>query len=156
MKNKRIRDYHLICSISELRRLGLALAGQVQEGDVFLMKGDLGAGKTELARAIIRSLCCKDLEVISPTFTFLQVYDYEENSKIYHYDLYRLDCSSKDIWEIGLEDALSSSLTIIEWPERLPPELKFRQGLSIKIIFPRKSLTSKKKLGTRIVYLNKV
>lgn len=58
------------------------------------------------------------MEVPSPTFTLLQVYE-TASTPIYHFDLYRLE-TPDDIWELGLEEAFSEGITLIEWPERLP------------------------------------
>lgn len=121
----------LVHSLSELREFGSSLAQRIQRGDVFLLKGCLGAGKTELARSIIQSLCYEKVEVPSPTFTFLQVYE-TISGLVYHYDLYRVE-EAEDIWELGLEEALAGTLTMIEWPERLPVYLRFKQGLLITI-----------------------
>lgn len=94
-------------------RLALALA----PGDVIALVGDLGAGKTELARAIVRALTGDpDAEVPSPTFTLVQTYDLLE-ATVWHFDLYRLELAD-EVWELGLEEALAAGASLIEWPER--------------------------------------
>jgi tRNA threonylcarbamoyladenosine biosynthesis protein TsaE len=85
-------------------------------GDVIALKGDLGAGKTSFARAFIRSRGAVE-EVPSPTFTLLQIYELAE-AAIWHFDLYRLK-SAEEAWELGIEDAFSDGISLIEWPERL-------------------------------------
>ena len=89
-------------------------------GDVIALKGDLGAGKTSFARAFIRSRGAVE-EVPSPTFTLVQVYELA-GAAIWHFDLYRLK-SAEEAWELGIEDAFSEGISLIEWPERLGPLL---------------------------------
>jgi tRNA threonylcarbamoyladenosine biosynthesis protein TsaE len=99
------------------RRLGTQLAALVRPGDVVALWGDLGSGKTTLARALIQALVGEDEEVPSPTFTLVQTYDGPE-ATLWHFDLYRLE-RPEDSLELGLEDALADGLVLIEWPERL-------------------------------------
>jgi len=100
-------------------RLGAALAAFAQAGDVLALWGDLGAGKTALARAFIRArVGDPEEEVPSPTFTLLQVYDGADGVPVFHYDLYRLE-RPQDVWELDLDDALAEGVTLIEWPDRL-------------------------------------
>lgn len=87
-------------------------------GDIILLHGDLGMGKSVFSRAVIRSLCGDDnLEVPSPTFTLVQQYD-SEMASIWHFDLYRLSDES-EIYEIGWEEAMGGGISLVEWPERL-------------------------------------
>ena len=97
--------------------LGQSLAVIATDGDVILLRGDLGAGKTALARGLIRHLCGLETEVPSPTFTLLQQYD-APLWTIHHFDLYRIAHPDEAI-EIGFEDILGDGLCLIEWPERL-------------------------------------
>lgn len=97
--------------------LGAALAGPARRGHVIALHGPLGAGKTTLARGLIRALAGNDEEVVSPTFTLVQAYD-TATIPIWHFDLYRLD-KPEDAFELGLEEALAAAITVIEWPERL-------------------------------------
>lgn len=95
-----------------------ACAKQAENGDVFMLHGPLGAGKTEFSRAFIRHLTGNDdLEVPSPTFTLVQTYE-TNKAPIWHFDLYRLE-DPQEIYEIGWEEALSDGILLIEWPERL-------------------------------------
>ena len=102
-----------------------ALAGRLarlaRAGDVFALSGDLGSGKTTLARAFIRTLTDPAEEVPSPTFTFCQAYDFDYGI-IWHFDLYRLE-KPEDAVELGIEHAFSEGISLIEWPERLGPWL---------------------------------
>src|SRR5262245_9102228 len=94
--------------------LGQRLAGLLRAGDVLLLKGPLGAGKTALARAIIRGVLPGE-EVPSPSFTLVQSYETPGGLEILHFDLYRLE-SEKDVVELGWDDALGRALMIVEWP----------------------------------------
>ncbi|MGF7158661.1 hypothetical protein FHS85_000271 [Rhodoligotrophos appendicifer] len=97
---------------------GQEIAGIVQPGDVILLSGDLGAGKTSLARSIIRALAPAhgDFEVPSPTFTLVQSYDFTR-VPVNHVDLYRVG-GSEEARELGLEERQSEMLTLVEWPDR--------------------------------------
>src|SRR5204863_4958872 len=97
------------------------LALLVGPGDVITLSGDLGAGKTAAARAMIRYLADDDaLEVPSPTFTLAQSYD--QPFPIVHADLYRINDAS-ELEEIGLSPLPEGTLALIEWPERAPDAL---------------------------------
>lgn len=95
--------------------LGARIAAQLGVGDTVALQGDLGAGKTTLARAILTALGV-DEAVPSPTFTLVQGYDTPRLS-ISHFDLYRLK-SPREMDELGLEEALETGAALIEWPER--------------------------------------
>ena len=95
-------------------RLGAALAPHLRVGDAVLLRGDLGAGKTTLARAILVALGHEG-ETPSPTFTLLQ--SYALRLPIAHLDLYRLK-RPEEIEELGLDDALSDGAALVEWPEQ--------------------------------------
>ena len=97
-------------------RLGEDLALALRPGDVLGFSGDLGAGKTALARALIRANAGDpDLEVPSPTFTLVQSYD--GRLPVSHFDLYRLG-SASELDELGLDEALAEGAAVIEWPDR--------------------------------------
>lgn len=103
------------------QRFGAALAGLLAIGDVVALSGDLGAGKTSLARAIIQSLAGKAIEVPSPTFTLVQ--DYPDLAlPIVHFDLYRLR-DPEELAEIGFEEADNEAAVLVEWPDRAGPRL---------------------------------
>ena len=99
----------------ESKELARKIAGNIKAGTVLAFNGDLGTGKSFFCREIIKSLCGEDTKVISPTFNLLQTYE-SSSFTIYHYDLYRLEHVS-EIYELGIEDALSGNVTLIEWPE---------------------------------------
>jgi len=99
--------------------LGRRLAPLCRAGDVIALRGDLGAGKSTLARALIQALQGADTEVPSPTFTLVQTYPGEP--VIWHFDLYRLE-NPAEARELGFEEA-ADGLTLVEWPERLGSHL---------------------------------
>lgn len=102
-------------------RLGAAIAGRLQAGESVCLSGPLGAGKSTLARALVRALTTPDEDVPSPTFTLVQFYE-GPRLKIAHFDLYRLT-SPDEAYEIGLDEALEDGAAVIEWPERLQGRL---------------------------------
>src|SRR5215469_6486758 len=98
-------------------QLGATLAERLKPGDVVGLKGELGSGKTTLARAILRAAAGDpDLVVPSPTFTLVEVYDTPRGT-YWHFDLYRLEAPHQ-AYELGWEEALAGGITLIEWPER--------------------------------------
>ena len=103
------------------QRLGQALAGALRPGDALCLTGPLGAGKSTLARALVRALTSLDEEVPSPTFTLVQFYD-GPDFPVAHFDLYRLT-DPDEAYEIGLEEALEDGAALIEWPQRLEGRL---------------------------------
>lgn len=98
-------------------RLGAALAAVAQTGDVIALHGELGVGKTRLARGFIGALLGEPEEVPSPTFTLVQTYDTPRGT-VWHFDLYRLTAPEEAL-ELGIEDAFASGISLIEWPDRL-------------------------------------
>ena len=110
----------ILSSEQETIAFATRFAESLNAGDVVLLRGDLGAGKSVFARAIIRTLSNDEtLEVPSPTFTLVQTYETPE-AEIWHFDLYRLE-DPEEIFEIGWEEALSGGLSLVEWPDRLGP-----------------------------------
>jgi tRNA threonylcarbamoyl adenosine modification protein YjeE len=102
--------------LAATRAFGARLAATLRAGDVVALEGDLGAGKTELARAVIRSLAGANIPVPSPTFTLLQAYDLP-GLTVTHADLYRLSDPS-EVLELGLDEAWEQGAVLVEWPER--------------------------------------
>ncbi len=100
--------------------LGTRIAGHLRPGDLVALSGDLGAGKTTLARAILTSLGVAE-NVPSPTFTLVQGYQTAALT-VSHYDLYRLK-SARELDELGLEEALEQGAVLLEWPERADARL---------------------------------
>ena len=100
-------------------RFATLLGAQLAPGDVVLLEGDVGAGKTHFARSLIQSLLSHAEDVPSPTFTLVQTYP-TELGDIWHADLYRLT-STHEIEELGLVDAFETDICLVEWPDRLGP-----------------------------------
>lgn len=98
-----------------------ALAGQIaprlRAGDTLLLEGEIGAGKSAFARALIRKRLGRMEDVPSPTFTLVQTYE-DSDADIWHCDLYRLTHPDEAL-ELGLEDAFQTAICLIEWPDRL-------------------------------------
>lgn len=106
----------LLADEASTQRFGEDLAAAMKPGDVIAVHGDLGAGKSTLARAAIRAMANDDsLEVPSPTFTLVQAY--ELRVPITHFDLYRLT-DPHELDELGLDEAATDGAVLIEWPER--------------------------------------
>ena len=101
--------------------LGVRISAALTPGSVILLFGDLGAGKSSLARAAILAALDDEQAVPSPTFTLIQEYDTAQG-QIVHSDLYRVTDSS-EIEELGLHEAFESAAVFVEWPERLEGDL---------------------------------
>lgn len=103
---------------TRLAEIAAALARRIRIGDVILLMGDLGTGKTTFARFLLHALGVSE-EVPSPSFTLVQTYEITQDGTImpvWHFDLYRLE-DAAEIAELGVEEALETGLTLIEWPE---------------------------------------
>lgn len=105
----------ILHSLDDTNKFAARLVPSLKVGDVIELRGDLGAGKTTLAKSVIRILAGTDTEVTSPTFNLVQLYD-TPLFTIWHFDLYRLK-SPHELVEIGLDEALDSGVSLIEWPE---------------------------------------
>lgn len=103
-------------SIEETAKIASTFAKYGERGGVIALYGNLGTGKTLFSRSLISELSGENIDVTSPTFNLVQLYDSSDGLKIYHFDLYRLK-SEDEIYELGIEDAFFSGFSIIEWPE---------------------------------------
>lgn len=113
---------------AEMRRLGAALVQRLGPGDVVLLEGNLGAGKTALVRGLLHELGVEG-EVRSPTFNLLQSFD--TSPPVLHVDLYRVASSAG----LGIEDYLDTHLVMIEWPGRAAGLVAPEQAWRIDIAF---------------------
>lgn len=104
--------------IAAAARFGARLAHALRVGDAVLLFGDLGAGKTTLARAVIETLT-GERDAPSPTFTLVQTYDTTDGRLLLHADLYRLE-DEGELEELGLDEALDHGFALVEWPDRAP------------------------------------
>ena len=120
-------------SVNQTLKLGKKIAGNLRAGDIILLSGSLGAGKTVLAKGIAQGLGINKNDVLSPTFVLLRVY--QGKYLLQHFDFYRIK-SPEDILALGLQEYLySDAITVIEWPERLKfllPKEFLKIKLSIK------------------------
>ena len=118
--------------------LARALAALVRAGDVIALSGDLGSGKTVFARAFISALPAEDgaasgeEEVPSPTFTLVQTYA-RKPAPVWHFDFYRVT-RPEEAFELGLEEALATGVSLVEWPERIAGLLPARR-LDLRLDF---------------------
>ena len=113
---------------------GKSLSRLIEVGDIIYLSGDMGSGKTALARSIIRNLLPKELkkiEIPSPTFTLVQEYQCKE-FKLAHIDLYRIK-HSNELEALGIEDILEKGAILIEWPEKMERKLNYNI-LEIKFV----------------------
>jgi tRNA threonylcarbamoyladenosine biosynthesis protein TsaE len=102
-------------SPAETAAIGARLGARLRAGDVVFLRGQLGAGKTTLARGLISAWTGRDEEAPSPTYTLVQTYE-GLRGDLWHVDLYRLS-GAEDARELGLEDC--GAALVVEWPERL-------------------------------------
>jgi tRNA threonylcarbamoyl adenosine modification protein YjeE len=112
-------------------RLAAIVAAELRAGDLVTLSGGLGAGKTTFARALIRALAGEpELEVPSPTFTLMQVYD-GLKFQVVHADFYRLS-GAYELVELGWDETTENAVTLVEWPERADDALK-EERLDIRL-----------------------
>ncbi|SNS09465.1 tRNA (adenosine(37)-N6)-threonylcarbamoyltransferase complex ATPase subunit type 1 TsaE [Antarctobacter heliothermus] len=98
-------------------RFARHIGAMLRPGDVLLLSGQIGAGKTHFARCLIQSLLVIPEDVPSPTFTLVQTYD-TTAGELWHADLYRLTGPDESV-ELGLTEAFESAICLVEWPDRL-------------------------------------
>ena len=109
-------------SENDTETLAHEVVALLRRGDMVTLSGDLGAGKTTFARAMIRHLLDDpEIEAPSPTFTLMQVYE-KGNLRLVHADFYRLG-GADELAGLGWDDAIDGALALVEWAERLGPLL---------------------------------
>jgi tRNA threonylcarbamoyladenosine biosynthesis protein TsaE len=133
-------------SEDETQAYAAQLANRLEAGDVILLQGDLGAGKTAFVRGLAAGLGIDPEEVSSPTFTLLHEYR-GGRLTLYHADLYRLDRASAD--DVGLNDpALAAGVLAIEWPERLSHPMPGASTVTLEVVDDR---TRRIRVGETVV-----
>ena len=120
-----------LATLAKTEAVARRLAPRLMPGDVILLDGPIGAGKSAFARALIRArLGNPDEDVPSPTFTIVQTYA-DATADIWHCDLYRLSHPQEAV-ELGLDEAFETAICLIEWPDRISALLPAR-ALSITL-----------------------
>ncbi|HEY2032836.1 MAG TPA: tRNA (adenosine(37)-N6)-threonylcarbamoyltransferase complex ATPase subunit type 1 TsaE [Rhizomicrobium sp.] len=128
-ENKGFMGDFPLAGLADTAALGGRIATGLGVGDAVALEGDLGAGKTTLARAILEGLGVTE-DVPSPTFTLVQHYETPKLT-VRHYDFYRIEEPS-EVNELGLDEALDEGAVLIEWPERAPARIP-SDALHIKL-----------------------
>ena len=118
-------------SEEETSAVGRDLASSLSAGDVVLLYGDLGAGKTAFVRGLAEGLGVARDEVSSPTFTLIQEYR-GGRLTLFHVDLYRID-DPREFDELGLDEIAEDGVLAIEWAEKLPARLKPSRYVNVRI-----------------------
>ncbi len=149
-QDPKLKTKNYICKSSEETfRLGEKIGESLNGGEMILLKGTLGAGKTLLTKGIVNSLQFDIDEVTSPSFTLVNLYK-AEKFEVYHIDLWRIDEKSDAAFAVGLNEILENenAVLIIEWAERLKnftfPEKTFCVKLEGDGDDPRKISISEK------------
>ena len=126
----------IVSNEKETRDIANKISSSIKGTNLVLcLNGDLGSGKTTFTRYLIRSLQSNRLanEIPSPTFTLLQIYDYQLG-QIYHYDFYRLD-KIEELFELNFSESLRNNICIIEWSNKFKKALpKNRIEIDFEII----------------------
>ena len=130
-------------STKETIALAKSIAAKLHGGDIVLLEGDLGAGKTTFTKGLAEAFGIKE-DIVSPTFTLMQVYPVPKNDRditeFIHIDTYRLD-NEQSLIDIGAMDYLGepNTISIIEWPEKVSSLLKEKKTIHIALHHEEKS-----------------
>jgi tRNA threonylcarbamoyladenosine biosynthesis protein TsaE len=124
-------DERVTQSESETAAVGRELAAKLHAGDVVLLFGDLGAGKTAFTKGLAEGLGASRDDVSSPTFTIMQEYR-GGRLPLFHVDLYRLN-DPREVEDLGLEEIAVEGVLVVEWAEKLPARLKPSRYIEVKI-----------------------
>lgn len=128
------KGWTIRCSTAEdIEALGEKISPHLGAGDVLLLRGDLGAGKTCFARGLIREKHQDTgMIVTSPSYLLDNTYDLEEGAKIHHMDLYRLP-EGCDMTILGIPQIFEDSLCLIEWPQRMSADIYPQDYLDVEL-----------------------
>ena len=107
-----------LTDLSATRAFAAALSRFIAPGRVFCLSGPLGAGKSEMARAMITASCGPQDDIPSPTFTLVQPYQADSGFEVWHMDLYRLETPAQ-VLALGVEDAFFDCCCLIEWSDKI-------------------------------------
>ena len=107
-----------LSDLAQTKRFANKLSKFMAPGRIFCLSGPLGAGKSELARAMITATCELQDDIPSPTFTLVQPYLSDAGFEVWHMDLYRLETAEQAL-ALGIEDAFYACCCLIEWPDKL-------------------------------------
>lgn len=131
MKSREFRSKEFILTKKGVKTLALEIASSVKGGGIVCLSGEIGTGKTFFASNLIQVLTKNEnLNITSPTFNIVNVYDVEGEKSIYHFDLYRIK-NKNELENIGFFDAIEDNICIIEWPEIALPLLQNSVFISI-------------------------
>lgn len=118
----------------DMEDIGGLLSVNSLPGDVILLDGDLGAGKTCFSRGFVRAKTgLPDERVTSPTYLLSNAYSVDSNLKVYHMDLYRLSGNGDDLAPLDLENVFENGISLIEWPSRLATKPETRLDITLTI-----------------------
>lgn len=120
-----------VCSPEETAALGVRLAGGIGPGTLVCLRGEMGAGKSVMARAIAGALGVAE-HMPSPTYTLVEEYTGRDGLPVLHLDLYRL-AGDDEFGYLGVEEFLDAAVSLVEWPERAP-SLQERPRLELSIL----------------------
>ncbi len=122
---------HKTRSPEETRSLGERMARELVPGDVLLLYGDLGSGKTTFVQGLARGLGVpEEVYVVSPSFAL--IHEYPGRIPLFHVDLYRL--SPEEVDDLGLAEIIPRGVTVIEWSEHLPEEIPARYRIYFRYL----------------------
>lgn len=135
----------------ETQDLARRWAASMNSGDVVLLYGDLGAGKTQFAKGVAAALGLNPDRVTSPTFPLVQEYETDRGFPLYHFDFYRIEVPEEAL-EIGVEEYFyGDGLSLVEWPEKIGPylpeeriEIRIESGKGNRRIWHRTDSQQKK------------
>ena len=133
-----------ICNIDQLSSICAGFSKELKVRDVILLNGDLGTGKTTFTKLLVQHLGGNLNDVTSPTFNLMHQYQ-TKNFDVWHFDLYRLK-SVDELYNIGIEEALMSGVSILEWGDIAK---SFLSGNYIEISFQYINDIKKRKLTIR-------